>query len=197
MNDCLERGKIMSRKPRVWFPGAVYHITSRGNRKAAIFYSQKDYEKYLSLLEETREKYPFLLHAYCLMPNHLHLLLETIDIHIKEIMKMLHSNYATYFNKRYDLVGHVFQGRYGAKLIDSVDYFSEASRYIHLNPVEANLVSSPEQYQWSSYAAYVLGNKNPHVITSKLLFYFQTSENYRKYVESKIGMRTLTKNSSK
>jgi putative transposase len=176
----------MSRKPRVWFPGAIYHITSRGNRKAVIFYSKKDYEKYLSLLEETREKYPFILHAYCLMPNHIHLLLETIDTHIKEIMKMLHSNYAIYFNKRYDLVGHVFQGRYGAKLIDCVDYFSEASRYIHLNPVEASLASSPEQYQWSSYSAYVLGNENPHITTSKLLFYFQTPENYQKYVESKM-----------
>jgi len=181
----------MSRKPRIWFPGAIYHITSRGNRKAAIFYVKKDYERYLELLEATRRTYPFILHSYCLMPNHIHLLLETIDTHPKEIMRMLHSKYAIYFNKRYDLVGHVFQGRYGAKLIDSPDYLSQASRYIHLNPVEANLASSPEKYPWSSYSAYVLGHPNPHITTTKLLFYFQTPSNYKLYVESKMTAKNL------
>ncbi|MEH6907546.1 transposase [Neobacillus drentensis] len=175
----------MSRKHRVWFPGAKYHITNRGNRRSSIFYDDFDYEAYLQLLEEACRYFPFHLHAYCLMTNHIHLQIETIHHHPKDMMKMLNSRYAMYFNKRHRLVGHVFQGRYGAELIDSSDYLLDASRYIHLNPVDANMVKSPEDYKWSSYTAYVTDSVNPHITTTKILSHFPEpkKENYRKFVE--------------
>ena len=175
----------MARQHRVWYPGAMYHITSRGNRRAALFYDDIDRKTYLDLLEETNLYYPFSLHAYCLMTNHIHLQLETINKHIKHIMKMLNSRYAIYFNKRHKLVGHVFQGRYGAEIIETKDYQLEVSRYIHLNPLEAEMVSRPEDYRWSSYRAYVLGENNRHVTTEKILSYFSApaEEKYRAFVE--------------
>ncbi|MCQ6274690.1 transposase [Bacillus sp. V3B] len=175
----------MARRLRVWFPGAMYHITNRGNRRAALFYDNSDRKAYLELIEEVRFYFPFTLHSYCLMTNHIHLQLETINHHTMHIMKMLNSRYAMYFNKRHRLVGHVFQGRYGSELIDTVDYQLEVSRYIHLNPVDAKMVKSAENYRWSSYVAYIFNETNPHVTTHKILSYFPNpqKENYRKYVE--------------
>lgn len=175
----------MARKHRVWFPGAMYHITSRGNRRSAIFYDDFDREVYLQFLEEAHRYFPFHLHSYCLMTNHIHLQIETIQHHPKDMMKMLNSRYAMYFNKRYRLVGHVFQGRYGSKLINSSDHLLEVSRYIHLNPVEAKMVKSPKDFLWSSYTAYISESANPHITTTKILSYFPKpqKENYLKFVE--------------
>jgi len=175
----------LSRKHRVWFPGAMYHITNRGNRRSSIFYDDYDCKVYFKILEEARRSYPFHLHTYCLMTNHVHLQVETIDHHPKDMMKMLNSRYAMYFNKRHDLVGHVFQGRYGAELIGSIDYLLDVSRYIHLNPVEANMVKSPSDYRWSSYTAYISDSVNPQITTTKILSHFPEpqKENYRKFVE--------------
>lgn len=119
------------------------------------------------------------------MTNHVHLQIETIQHHPMEIMKFINSRYAIYFNKRYHFVGHVFQGRYGAELIKSINSQVEVSRYIHLNPVKATMVKSPEDYPWSSYSAYTTDSANPHVTTEKLLSYFQNpqKEYYRKFVE--------------
>lgn len=179
----------MSRKPRSWYPGAVYHITDRGNRQMSIFMDDKDRYKYMDLLEETRIYYPFTLHAYCLMTNHLHLLLETINHHPQDIMKMLNSRYGIYFNTRHDLVGHVFQGRYKSEMIDSPDYFLNASRYIHLNPVEAQVAQDPAKYKWSSYPAYVSHVKNPHIITERILSYFPKPQNeyYKRVIENDLA----------
>ncbi|HHY74245.1 MAG TPA: transposase [Bacillus bacterium] len=184
----------MARKPRVWFPGAIYHITNRGNRRTALFYDNSDRLTYLDLLQEVRTYFPFHLHTYCLMTNHIHLQLETIHHHPMHIMKMLNSRYAMHFNKRHRLVGHVFQGRYGSELIDSIDYQLEVSRYIHLNPVGAQMVTSPETYPWSSYEAYISNIINPHVTTSKILSYFPNpqKENYRRYVEKEYHPLRMT-----
>ncbi|PLT35783.1 transposase [Bacillus sp. V5-8f] len=176
----------MARKPRVWFPGAMYHITNRGNRRSSIFLDDKDKMKYLELLEETRSAHPYILHAYCLMTNHTHLQLETIETHPKEIMKMLNFRYAIYFNKRHELDGHVFQGRYGSELIDSRKYFLDVSRYIHLNPVEAGLVKNPGDYPWSSYTVYESGQPNTLVTTEKIFSCFDDPKLYREYVRGKI-----------
>ncbi|OLN24127.1 hypothetical protein BTO30_01565 [Domibacillus antri] len=127
----------MSRKPRIGYPGAMYHITSRGNRRAALFYDAADRLMYLSLFEEARLHFPCILHSYCLMTNHIHLQLETIHHPPGDTMKFLNFRYAKYFNRRYGYSGHLFQGRYGAELLDSAAYFLEVSRCIHLNPVEA------------------------------------------------------------
>lgn len=168
----------MPRKKRISFPNAMYHITNRGVRKLTIFYDEEDYLKYLEFLEETRERFPFLLHAYCLMTNHVHLLIQTNKDPIWAIMKNLNTKYAKYFNKRHDLVGHLFQGRYGAELINSLQYELDVSKYIHLNPVEAHMVEKAEDYRWSSYRAYVFGEKNPHVYTEKILSHFPQPSSY-------------------
>jgi putative transposase len=181
---------LLSRKHRVWFPGAMYHITSRGNRRAALFYDDVDREAYLQFLEEARCCYPFYLHAYCLMTNHIHLQVQTINHHPKDMMKLINSRYAIYFNKRHHLVGHVFQGRYGDRIIDTSDYFLDVSRYIHLNPVEAKMVKSPKDYRWSSYLAYVSDYVNPHITTTKKLSYFPEpqKEYYCKFVEESLTL---------
>jgi len=178
----------MSRKPRNWYPGAVYHITDRGNRQMSIFMDDKDRFKYMELLEETRIYFPFTLHAYCLMTNHLHLLLETINHHPKDIMKMLNSRYGIYFNHRHNLVGHVFQGRYKSEMIDSAEYFLNTSRYIHLNPIEANIVQDPSRYRWSSYSAYISNYQNPHISTERILSYFPEPQKdvYKRIIENDI-----------
>jgi putative transposase len=162
----------MSRKHRIWFPGAVYHVTDRGNKQAPIFYDDQDHHKYLSLVKEAKELFPFTLHSYCLMYNHTHLLLETHKIPITDIMKYINSRYAIYFNKRYELNGHVFQGRYRSDLIIDASYFLNASRYIHLNPLEAKIVTTLENYPWSSFPSYLYSLSNPLVTTERVLSHF-------------------------
>ena len=176
----------MVRKPRIWFPGAKYHITSRGNRKESIFYDNEDRLKYTELLAETQKRFPFYIYTYCLMTNHIHLQIETIDHTPSQIMKYLHTKYAKYFNKRHELIGHVFQERYGSVLIDNLDYELDVSKYIHLNPLKANLVEKLEDYAWSSYRAYVFQEERPIVQTDKILSYFPDPKRYfyENYVKS-------------
>lgn len=183
----------MSRKHRIWYPGAMYHITARGNKRAAIFKIKQDYEMYLTLLDEVRNKYPFQLHAYCLMTNHLHLQIETIRDHIQYIMKDLHSRYAIYLNKRLKTDGHVFQGRYGAQLIQDDSYFLEVSRYIHRNPLEAKMVKRAEAYPWSSYASYIFNEGNPYIDKSKTYAYFPEPSHlyYQRFVESNLDLKEM------
>ncbi|HYK74224.1 MAG TPA: transposase, partial [Pseudoneobacillus sp.] len=138
---------------------------------------------------ETQEQLPYYLHSYCLMKTHIHLLLETKDIPITEIMKPIHTQYAVYFNKRYDLVGHVFQGRYKSELITDARYFLNASRYIHMNPLEAEIASVLQDYYWSSYSSYFTPTPNPLVSTEKILSFFPEPqrENYLRFLlESKV-----------
>ncbi|WP_254119772.1 transposase [Bacillus sp. FJAT-29790] len=162
----------MARKRRDWFPGAKYHITSRGIRRTALFHDDADRLHYLGLLGETKSRHPFILHTYCLMTNHIHLQLETITTPTGIIMKHLHNKYAKYFNKRNEYQGHVFENRYGAEWIDSAVYELDVSKYIHLNPLKANIVRKLEDYPWSSYRSYVLNEENPLVTTKHILSYF-------------------------
>lgn len=175
----------MARKPRVWFPGAIYHVYARGNRRDPIFFEEKDYIIYMKILEDVRETFPFIIHSYCLMTNHLHLQIETIDHPIQDIIKPIHTRYAIYLNKSLETVGHVFQGRYSSKLIIPINYFLEVSRYIHRNPLEADMVKNPEDYRWSSYNSYIYLSKNPHIDRTKTFSYFSEPAhlNYRKFVE--------------
>lgn len=175
----------MSRKPREWYPGTACHITARGNRRTTIFHEPVDYIKYLEFLEDIREKYPFTLHSYCLMTNHLHLQLETPENYIPEIIQKLHTLYAIYLNKKLDIDGHVFQGRYGSNIIISQKYFLTVNRYIHRNPLEANIVQKAEDYPWSSYSAYLGLTENPHIDRTKTLSFFpdSTQQTYREFVE--------------
>ncbi len=176
----------MVRSVRPWFVGAKYHVTSRGIRKSSLFFDDDDFEKYLALVKETRERYPFILHTYCLMTNHTHLQLETLETPLSIIMKNLNTKFAKYFNKKYDFSGHVFEKRYGAELLNSPEYEIDVSKYIHLNPRSAGMVENPEDYPWSSYRAYVFGESIPLIAPKKLLSYFPDPplQHYENYIKA-------------
>ena len=150
----------MARPLRITFPGAFYHVTSRGNERKDVFKTSGDREKFLEYLESAYERYEAIIHAYCLMDNHYHLLVETPSGNLPQIMRHINGAYTTYFNVKWKRAGHLFQGRYKAILVDIDEYAKELSRYIHLNPVRAELVQAPEQYYWSSYQFYI-GHKTP------------------------------------
>lgn len=144
----------MGRPLRIEYPGAFYHVTSRGNERRVIFRTKKDYERFLGYFESATERYGAQIHCFCLMPNHYHLLLETPRGNLHQILHHLNTSYTNYFNAKTGRVGHLFQGRYRAVLIDKDGYALELSRYIHLNPVRAHLIEDPFQYPWSSYLVY-------------------------------------------
>lgn len=142
----------------IWQEGAIYHITTRGNHKEAIFKDEDDFEAYLEHIDENLRYYSHLnyeLIAYCLMSNHVHLMIKTEKEPLTSIMRRLNSKYTKYFNKKYDYVGHLFQGRYFAEIINNREHLLDVSRYIHLNPVKAKIVSNPKDYKWSSYSRFV------------------------------------------
>lgn len=132
----------------------LYHIVSRGNNQRRIFRSTRDYKKFLEILKEVKEQFPFYLYSYTLLPNHYHLEIETQDIPISKIMHRINFLYVKYFHQRYKTSGHLFQDRFYSSLINREAYFWEAARYIDLNAVRAGLVKRPEDYRWSSYSIY-------------------------------------------
>ncbi len=144
----------MTRPLRIEYSGAFYHITSRGNEKKNIFKNETDYKKLLSYFETATERYKAVIHVYCIMSNHYHLLLETPFGNLSQIMRHINGSYTTCFNKKYQRSGHLLQGRYRAIVVDKDEYAIELSRYIHLNPVRAGIVKKPEAYRWSSYRDY-------------------------------------------
>jgi len=150
----------MARALRITFPGAFYHVTSRGNERKAVFKSKRDREKFLEYLESATRRYDALIYAYCMMDTHYHLLLETPSGNLSQIMRHINGAYTTYFNVKRDRSGHLFQGRYQAILVDIDEYAKELSRYIHLNPVRAKIVETAEEYDWSSYKFYI-GKQRP------------------------------------
>jgi REP element-mobilizing transposase RayT len=164
----------MARPLRITYPGAFYHVTSRGNERKNVFKSRRDREKFLEYLESATERYDAVIHAYCLMGQHYHLLLETPSGNLPQIMRHINGAYTTYFNskrtrsghlfqgryKERTRSGHLFQGRYKAILVDIDEYAKELSGYIHLNPVRAKIVDTPEEYDWSSYKFYI-GKQRP------------------------------------
>ena len=150
----------MARKPRVEFPGACYHVLTRGNHRQAIFHDDADRAYYLERLEHYRRRYGFRLYAYVLMTNHVHLLLETEKVPLAKIMQGLQFTYSRYYNRRYHKVGHLFQGRYRAILVDRNAYLLELVRYLHLNPARLRQPVDPQHYRWSSHQAY-LGRPSP------------------------------------
>ena len=130
----------MARKPCINFPGALYHVIARGNRRQKIFCDDSDYELYLQFLEEYKERYRFSLYAYALLPNHLHLLIEVGEIPLSRLMQTLQFRYTRNFNIKYQKFGHLFQGRYKGILCEKDSYLVEHSAYIHLNALRARLM---------------------------------------------------------
>ena len=155
----------MARPLRIEYPGAVYHITARGNAYQDIFLDDTDREKFLEVLDQTIERFNWLCHAYCLMTNHYHLLIETVDPTLSRGMRHLNGVYTQAFNRRHERGGHLFQGRYKAILVEKEAYLLELARYIVLNPVRAKMVNSPEEWEWSSYRAMAGLNEAPPFLT--------------------------------
>ena len=150
----------MARQVRIEYPGAIYHVFSRGNQKQIVFRSDDDFYFFLKCLREAHEKFGVIVHVYCLMPNHYHLILETPLGNLSSVMHILNTTYTIYFNKKHERCGHLFQGRYRAILIEAENYAKVLSQYIHLNPVRSEIVDLPEKYPWSSYE-YYRGNATP------------------------------------
>ncbi len=179
----------MARPLRVQYPGAFYHVTSRGNERKAIIKSKGDGERFLSYLESAHERYDAIIHTYCLMHNHYHLLLETPRSNLSQILHHINGAYTSYFNARRKRSGHLFQGRYKAILVEKDSYCQELSRYIHLNPVRAGIIGRPSQYQWSSYRYLVGLKKKPQWLSHEaVLGYFDKDKKtaqglYRDFVE--------------
>jgi REP element-mobilizing transposase RayT len=141
----------MSRSPRIQFPGALYHVTSRGIRRTDIFLDRRDFLIWLDILAQTVAKHSIKIHGYCLMPNHFHLLLETPFANLSLAMQMLNARYCQHFNKRHGTSGHVIQGRFHAVLIEFNRQLLAVSRYVSLNPVRAKLTQTPSEWQWSNH----------------------------------------------
>src|SRR5215471_11089303 len=155
----------MARPLRLEVSGGLYHVMARGNERKAIFRDDVDRRRYLDRVAHYREKFGFQFLAYCLMNNHVHLAIETGKVPLSKVMAGLQSSYTQYFNRRHDRVGHLFQGRYKAFLVEEDRYALALVRYIHENPVRAGVVERPEQYEWSSDRFYRKG-KGPEWLDS-------------------------------
>ncbi len=145
----------MSRSPRVEFPGAVYHVTTRGDNRELIFIDDYDRREYLRLLSRAKKEQGTKLFGYCLMSNHTHLCLQVDNVPLSKVMHSLNHLYALYFNQRHDRVGHLFQERYFAKVCLDDQYLLTMLAYIDWNPVHGGIVSDPQDYLWSSHREYI------------------------------------------
>lgn len=187
----------MARPLRIEYSGALYHITSRGNEKKPIFKDDNDRKVFLDTLKKVNERYHWLCHAYCLMNNHYHLIIETPDANLSRGMRQLNGVYTQLFNKRHNRAGHIFQGRYKSILIERESYLLEVCRYVVLNPVRAMVVEKPEKWKWSSYCS-TAGLRRAHscLTTDWVLGQFdsrrrEAEKRYREFVISGIGEDNL------
>ncbi len=192
----------MAARAPIFTAQGVYHVYNRGHNRQQIFFDAKDYRRYLKRLTEYKEKHPVTVLAYCLMPNHVHLLLrQDGDEPLERFIHRLHTAYTMYFNIKYERVGAVFQGRFKAKLIDTDEYLLHVSRYMHINPVEMikTYAQGPalsvelEAYPWSSYGEYVNTRSTRVCNPTMILDYFSTAPlhgktTYRSFVEDYLGV---------
>jgi putative transposase len=183
----------MARPLRIEYPGAIYHLTSRGNARQAIFLNDADRRLFLDMLGAVVERFNWRCHAYCLMGNHYHLLIETAEATLSRGMRELNGRYTQAFNRRHHRVGHLFQGRFKAILVERENYLLELCRYVVLNPLRAKMVTSPGRYQWSSYRATAGQGKTPPFLTKAwVLAQFgsrraEAASRYRAFVHAGIG----------
>ena len=182
----------MGRPLRIEYPGALYHITSRGNERRKVFKDKTDRITFFNILKDYHDRFGILVHSYVLMDNHYHLILETPKGNLLKIMHGINSRYTINFNRRHKRTGHLFQGRYKAIIVDKDAYLIPLSRYVHLNPVRARMVEKPEQYRWSSYRGYIeKGKKDNWVEYSWVLSKFgqkrkRAEQKYREYTEQSL-----------
>lgn len=173
----------MARKPRIEYEGAFYHVIARGNQRQKVFKGKDDFSKYIEILSSYKGRYHYYLYCYVLMSNHIHLLIETCEIPLSKILQGVSQSYTMYFNRRYKTVGHLFQGRYKAILCDRDEYLLSLIKYIHLNPVRAKVVKTPDEYEWSSYHNYAKQNSKDNLI--------DTDQVLRMFSEDKAAARKL------
>src|SRR6266498_2570679 len=177
----------MARKPRVHFPGALYHVMARGNQGQAIFTDDADRRRYLDLLQESQRRHNYRVYAYVLMGNHIHQLIQIGQTPLAKVMQNILFRYTRYWNAKYKKIGHLFQGRYKAILCDKGNYLLELIRYLHLNPVRSKLVQDPDRYPWSSHAAYLARTGTKWIAVDEVLPLFakrpaQAISAYRRFV---------------
>lgn len=190
----------MARPLRIEYPGAVYHVTSRGNERKPIFQTDEDRELLLGILHKITEKFNWVYHAYCLMDNHYHLLIETPEGNLSKGMRQLNGVYTQAFNRRHNRVGHIFQGRYKAVLIQKDSHLLEVCRYVVLNPVRAGAVETPEDWPWSSYnATRGMGSRHPCLTVDWIREQFGSNKAlsvhaYEEFVKAGIGQESIWNN---
>lgn len=156
----------MSRPLRLEFEGALYHVTSRGDRREPIYEDDTDRQAWLAIFEQGLVRFDATAFAYCLMGNHYHAVLQTHRPNLSRLMRHVNGIYTQTYNRRHRKVGHLFQGRFNAILVDEDAYFLETCRYVDLNPVRAGLVRGPEHWPWSSYRAHTARVRAPHWLDS-------------------------------
>lgn len=178
----------MPRQARVTSSTGVYHIMMRGNEKKDIFLCKQDKNKFIQILKKNKQEHNYTLYAYCVMNNHVHLLIRELTEDISTIMKRVNTAYACYFNHKYERVGHVFQDRFRSEVIENDAYLTQVIRYIHNNPVKANLCNSHIQYPWSSYHHYI-NQEQGFIELKEILNLF--SSNKKKSIEAFIDYSNL------
>jgi putative transposase len=149
----------MARPLRIEYPGAFYHVFNRGHRQEPIVKDERDKERFISYLSRMAGQFNVLVHSYCLMTNHYHLILETPEGNLSRALQWLNVSYAAYYNRRHHYAGHLFQGRFKSVLVEAGEYLQALSRYIHLNPVRAGITSYAWDYAWSS-CRYFVGSRS-------------------------------------
>jgi putative transposase len=185
----------MARRQRFHQSLTLYHVMLRGNDGQPIFFEEEDKERLCHLLREGINRFGHLIHAFCFMKNHIHLAVQVQEIPLSRIMQNVAFRYSQYINKKYDRIGHLFQGRFKAIVVDGEGYFNELVRYIHLNPVRAGLVDSPEKYKWSSHNAYLLQEQESWITTKVVLKKFGNSipealNRYLSFIHMGIGVES-------
>ena len=182
----------MARQLRLEYEGAFYHVTARGNERRKIYFSEYDYQKFREYLGTAQDKYGYKLHCYVLMTNHYHILIETPNGNISKVMHYINGAYTNYVNRKRNRSGHLFQGRYKAILVDQDSYLLELSRYIHMNPVRANIVNKPEEYRNSSYRSFINRKKEDIVFRELILSMISKGKkdglkHYKSFVEKSLA----------
>ena len=183
----------MARRKRFHYPGAIYHVMLRGNNGKTVFTSDEERRRFCLLMQEGVERYGHCILAFCLMTNHIHLAVQVNKVPLSKIFQNLAFRYTRLFNWRHKVIGHLFQGRFKSVLVDSRCYLKRLLRYIHLNPVNANMVDDPLNYHWSSHRAYMMQGGFTWLTKDKGLMEFgecrsEAMQNFHKFVMGGIGL---------
>jgi REP element-mobilizing transposase RayT len=182
----------MARKPRIHLPGGLYHVIFRGNGGQDVFITDTDCYRFYLLLQDGCHRFGYRIHAFCLMTNHIHLVLQVGDVPLSRGMQNLSFRFTRWINWREKRTGHLFQGRYKAVLVDGDSYLLELVRYVHLNPVRAGKVTDPDEYPWSGHRTYLGKERLPWMTTDVVLAQFGKSiakarSKYKEFVLDGLG----------